>query len=341
MIIFQSVVTGDNKYKFSNQANLTSFDIHNDSPYNVGVSFGVDTGIQNADYYTSAHSYLLGIGPLGSSQRSIGGVKFNGTIYVYTQTPQGGGTTNIASVPASQITAIGYPTNSNPINTASMSRWNNIGNPVQSIMGGSTSVQNDNNVSGTSVIESTQIGAPGSNLSFLNNGSSFIAEWIGSVYTKLWQVLPGATNALLLGAASRVVEVLGNLQIDGTGNNFFNGVNYFGGTTVGAATALINTNGSVLFDNGVIGSDGAGVYTVKRLVITSGSFQRLAKQTATLPAGRNVYTHNLGWMPNAIWASDTSGNASPGVVGWDTAGVNTVNLSASLNHQYDILFLQF
>jgi hypothetical protein len=247
MIIFQSVVTGDNKYKFSNQANLTSFDVHNDSPYNVGVSFGVDTGIQNADYYTSAHSYLLGIGPLGSSQRSIGGVKFNGTIYVYTQTPAGGGTTNIASVPASQITVIGYPTNSNPINTASMSRWNNIGNPVQSIMGGATNVQNDNNVSGTSVVEATQTGAPGSNLSFLNSGSSFIAEWVGSVYTKLLQVLPGATNALLLGAASRAVEILGTLQVDGSGDSFLGGTTWFGATTPGPATAVIHASGTSEF----------------------------------------------------------------------------------------------
>jgi len=169
MIIFQQVVAADTKYSFANQPNLTLFDVHNDSPLNMGVSFGRDTGIQQADYYTSPHSILYGIGPVGNQQRSIAGVKWNGTIYIYTQTPMGGGTTNLASAPASQITVIGYATGYNPSGTTSLARMTNTGNPVNTVGGTSTAIQNDNNVTGTSIVEATVAGDGSSAVSWTNN----------------------------------------------------------------------------------------------------------------------------------------------------------------------------
>lgn len=169
MIIFQQVVAADTKYNFANQPNLTLFDVHNDSPLNMGVSFGRDTGIQQADYYTSPHSILYGIGPVGSAQRAIGGVKWNGTIYIYTQTPMGGGTTNLSSAPASQITVIGYATGYNPSGTTSLARMTNTGNPVSTVGGTSSAIQNDANAAGTSIVEATVAGDGTSAVSWTND----------------------------------------------------------------------------------------------------------------------------------------------------------------------------
>lgn len=169
MNLFQEVVAGDTTYSVANQPNLTVFDVHNDSPYNMGVSFGTNTGIQNADYYTSPHSILYGISPLSASQRSVGGVKWNGLIYIFTQTPMGGGTTNLASAPASQITIVGYPTGYQPNGTTSLSRLTNTGNPVNTVGGTATAIQNDNNTSGTSIVEATVAGDGASAISWTND----------------------------------------------------------------------------------------------------------------------------------------------------------------------------
>src|SRR5487761_67121 len=169
MIVFQEIVTGNQKYSFSNQPNLTVFDMHNDSPYNMGVSFGNDTGIGNADYYTSPHSILIGIGPTGKGQRSVGGVRWSGTVYLYTQTPMGGGTTNLASAPAQQITVIGYATGYNPTGTTSLNRMNNVANPVNTVGGSANSLQNDNNIAGTVIMEASVSADPSSAVRLTND----------------------------------------------------------------------------------------------------------------------------------------------------------------------------
>jgi hypothetical protein len=169
MILWQNVVSGDTKYSFSNVGDMIIFDIHNDSPYNIGVSFGSDTGILQADFYSSPHSILYGISPASAKQRSIGGVKFSGTVYMYTQTPSGGGTTNLASAPASMITVVGYPAGYSPNGTTSLSRLTNTGNPVSTVSGISTAIQNDTNAAGASIVEATVSGDSNSAVSWTNS----------------------------------------------------------------------------------------------------------------------------------------------------------------------------
>lgn len=91
----------------------------------------------------------------------------------------------------------------------------NQGNPTT--VGSVQQVINDNNVSGTEVVESTQTGSSGQNLFADNAGNAKIAEYVSGVYTILLQVISGAATAIKLGSASpaRAVQVLGDMTVNG------------------------------------------------------------------------------------------------------------------------------
>lgn len=137
-VLFQQVVAADSKYTFTNDPSCTVWDIHNDNPYNMGISLGRDTGILNADYYASPHSILYGVVAPGSNKYTIGGVKFTGTIYLYTQTPLSAATTDLSSAPASSITVIGYPNGSNPSSSTSLNRMSTIAKAINTNPGSTT-----------------------------------------------------------------------------------------------------------------------------------------------------------------------------------------------------------
>lgn len=158
-IIFQQIVGADSKYSFSNDPSNVLFDIHNDSPYNMGVSFGRDVGISGCDIYTSPQSILFGI-PVPGGKYRVGGSRFNGQIYLYTQTPLGG-TTSFSSSPAQSITVLGYPVGSNPQGTTSLNRLANVGNSLPvTTTSSATSTVNDGSAAGTTLVESTPTGKP-------------------------------------------------------------------------------------------------------------------------------------------------------------------------------------
>lgn len=78
-----------------------------------------------------------------------------------------------------------------------------------------TSIQNDNNGAGTSIIEATVTGSPQSNVAVDNSGNVTIGEWTGAVFTKNLQVFANATPSVKLGAVGHTTEVLGGLTVDG------------------------------------------------------------------------------------------------------------------------------
>ena len=221
-IVFQQAVTADSKYDFANPSAFTLFDIHNDTPFNMGVSFGQDTGIQNADYYTSPHSVLYGIPAPGAQKYSVGGSRFTGMIFLYTQTPIGGGSVlTTSSAPASSITVIGYPAGSQPQGTTSLNRQQTVGNNVNTVGGSATSVQNDNNPLTPSnvFVESTPTGASGSTVSIATDGTVTIKGDVANVLTTLLQLIPGAASgasSVKLADSARTTEILGKLLADGT-----------------------------------------------------------------------------------------------------------------------------
>ena len=268
MILLQQVVTGDTTYTVVNQANLVVFDVHNDSPYNMGVSFGHDTGIQNAEYFTSAHSILYGIGPIAAQQRSVGGVKWTGTIYIYTQTPAGGGNTDLSNAPAKQITVIGYPAGYNPAGTTSLSRMNNIANPVSTSVTSTNSIVNSGNPPGTSIISATPSDAASATWTADTSGNLTVKGDNSGTLTTLIQLIAGASPSVKLAAAAVLTEALGNLKVDGTFESV--GAATCDSTLTVTGTSLLTgavTASAAMTVNGTLTGAGSG-----GIVSTSGAF---------------------------------------------------------------------
>jgi len=111
-------------------------------------------------------------------------------------------------------------------------RTGNIGNTVNTSMGSSNSVQNDNNVTGTQFIEATESGSPQSNVSIDNSGNAYIGQYVGGVFKKLWEVIRNSTPVVYLlnrfwsfsGSTMQVADSSGVLAnvfgVDGNGFTF-------------------------------------------------------------------------------------------------------------------------
>lgn len=127
-------------------------------------------------------------------------------------------------------------------------RQASVGNPggIQTTTNTSVGIVNDNNPSGSQMIESTLSGQSASSVLMTNDGALTIKELIGGLLVQI--VKTAASDPVVaLGAASHLVEVLGNLQADGTlavtGASTFTGLATFnGGATVnGTLTASVST----------------------------------------------------------------------------------------------------
>ncbi len=125
---------------------------------------------------------------------------------------------NINSWPGSYVIVDTFGLNEKPDGTFPMTlnRAGNIGNQVTLVAGSSTSVQNDNNAAGTTVVEATVLGSPTSNVSILNDGSGWFGMWVNPTFTKVFQWFSSGTTVLKLAAANLLTEILGNLKVDGT-----------------------------------------------------------------------------------------------------------------------------
>jgi len=152
-----------------------------------------------------------------------------------------------------QIDSFGLGESPGGVYPMNLNRTGNIGNQVTTAVGSSTSVQNDNNASGTEFIEATVLGSPTSNEAHFNDGSGWLGRWNNPTFTKIFQWFSTGTTALKLGAVgSFLVEVLGNLQVDGnevvTGTGSWNSAgatidntSTFNGNAVSVSTASIGT----------------------------------------------------------------------------------------------------
>jgi hypothetical protein len=178
MIIAQQIVAPDEKYVFSLTSSFASYDVHNDSPFNVAISFGTDTGFIGADYYLSPHTILYGAMADQGGSYVVSG-RSAGQIYLYTQTPLGGGVTDPSTAPALQVSIVGYAAGHAPQSTIAMNRWQNIGNTVNSnVTTTQNTLVNDGSAPGTTIIESTPAGGTTSTVKFDNNGNANLAGTI-------------------------------------------------------------------------------------------------------------------------------------------------------------------
>ncbi|HWS82811.1 MAG TPA: hypothetical protein VN207_00980 [Ktedonobacteraceae bacterium] len=118
--------------------------------------------------------------------------------------------------PISQVNIEAYQPNETILGTYPMpiQHTSYIPNTVSTAMGGSTTWQNDNNISGTQVGEATVAGSPGSNIIIQNQGLVEVLQWIGGVLTQIFKTDPGAASVVKLGNTNLTTEALGNMTVD-------------------------------------------------------------------------------------------------------------------------------
>jgi hypothetical protein len=149
------------------------------------------------------------------------------------------------SPPQSMCTIIGYDNNEVVPGTYPLAlvRQANLGNPI-AVATAATSVQNDGNIAGSSVLESTVTGQVSSNQTWTNDSQVNLSLIIGGIFVQ-WLKTQNIDPLVQLGAMSHLVQILGSLTVNQ--NLTVTGNSTIGGTlTAGTfAPSSINTPGGV------------------------------------------------------------------------------------------------
>ncbi len=239
MIVAQQIVAVDERYQINPSTGLTMFDFHNNSPFNIGISFGSDTGMNNAQYFASPQSVLYGIDAIQATKFTVGGSRFGGNIFLYTQAPPGGSTI-YANAPSNCVTVIGYQEGQQPQNVSSLNGLVNLGNSLP-LSTSSSGFQNDGNLAGTLIGEATVSGdTNGSAVQLQNTGILILGNrtYGGQLTAHQIFCLNSGTQNLMI-----AVE-------DGDGNMHIYNVNGATKITNSAHTAVVLTiddQGDILF----------------------------------------------------------------------------------------------
>jgi hypothetical protein len=193
-----------------------------------------------------------------------------------------------------------------------LNRAGNVGNPVSFVSGSSTSVQNDNNASGTQVVEMTVLGSPSSNEVHNNDGSGWIGRWINPTFTKMFQWFSAGTTALQLGATGLLTEILGTFKVDQT----------------------LTVVGTSSLDNGAITTDGAGNETATSVTATTINATTVGATTVnvgTVNATTVNATGNFNPLGNVILENNVplqiedSGDTARNVLTVDASNIVTLS----------------
>lgn len=346
MIVDQSIITGETYYDVNPEKSLVTFDVQNDSPYNVGVSLTGEVGFMNCEYHCPAEGLIAGMTPQGL-QFAIGGETFGGTIWVYTQVPLGG--TIPTNPPASQITIMGYPQGGAPSSTSSMSRLTNTGNAVSTNVSGASLLQNDGNPVSTPIIETTVSGQSTSNITATNDGALNWRALIAGVMIEAIQIaLTG--NLIQIAAAGQNTEIVGNAIVDGlltalasinlTGNlNLENGSET--GVVYNDATHLSftpPTTGGFQFNKAGGSGNGQSIFfdEVNGLSITSAlplKFAHYAGESISAiknfsGTGSGTFSHGLGIQPTTSFTQTNVTGGGSQTMGASSYGASTVVITA-------------
>jgi hypothetical protein len=122
--------------------------------------------------------------------------------------------TGAGTAPFSLVTGEGYEPNEAEgivFSQGPLARQLNIGNSLN-VSTSTTQVINDGSAANTQVVEATQTGASSSNVVIENDGTVIIREGTTTL-VDLLKIIPGAVTALILGAATRATQIVGDLLI--------------------------------------------------------------------------------------------------------------------------------
>ncbi len=161
---------------------------------------------------------------------------------------------------------------------------------------------NDGTIAST-IIESTVYSSADSNVVVKNDGTWNIVEYVSSVLTALFRIIPG--TGLKLGSASpaRSVEVVGNLLVDGnaTVTTGSQALGAYSGATFGATTM---TSGNFTCSGALTGSSLVTTSTVgaSKANFTTGGISRIStgQLVNVAPSSATAFNHSLGTTPDIV-----------------------------------------
>lgn len=159
---------------------------------------------------------------------------------------------NTADWPGSYVYIDTFGTSERPSGQYPMAlpRTGNIGNTVNTSMGGSNTLQNDGNVGTTEFLEATASGSSTSNYSFKTSGDMWIGQYVSSTFKKLWEIVTGSSPVVYLlnrfwafsGSVLQVADSNGTLAnifgVDG------NGFTFLQNHATGKETVIYSSTGS-------------------------------------------------------------------------------------------------
>jgi hypothetical protein len=112
------------------------------------------------------------------------------------------------------------------------------------------------------------------------------------------------------------------------------------GSPPGIAASVLNNIETFLtagwFDSAIF-SDGAGMLTVVKLALTTGSFTRVAKFGAyAVSTSTNTFAHNLGVVPDLILLTITGATATTRTVCYDDTYNDATNMKLTGNASFNV-----
>src|SRR5438034_6562581 len=188
---------------------------------------------------------------------------------------------------------------------ATLSRQTNIGN-AGTVLTAASSVQNDGNIAGSSLLEATVAGDVSSAVSLTNDAIFALGD---------------AAHKGSLTAAGPVT-IQGSLHVSGS--------------SVGATTTLDGTPPNV-------STDGSGNVSVASLAFTVGKISRISYFVASLTTSSANYAHGLGVLPDMVIGINrgTLSGANPMKYNPATSDGTNAALVATQNGTFDFLALKF
>lgn len=257
MRVDKRAVTGGTPYSATANTGLTCFRIINDSPFDLDITWGPGGTVSET---VAPHTVEDGMVP-EQVQVTMGNSRWGGTISISPVVPIGG--TLPDNAPAQQVTIDGY-SGLRPRRGYGLSRLQNVGNSSGGSSAMANQLKNDGNNPGTNVIEVTQSGSTGSNISADNQANFVLAEYVGGILTTIFQVIAGATagnDVVKLGKAGNFfAHVLGNLKVDGSlsSDAALLTTDGAGGITAASLSTSGNVTGAFLIGTRLVCSGGPG-----------------------------------------------------------------------------------
>lgn len=250
---------------------------------------------------------------------------------------------NIVATPISQLAIVTYEAHEHVPGTypAALVRSLSIGNSVSSTTS-TNQVINDANPAVMTVLEATQSGnASGSNALISNDGSFTFAQFVSSVYTNLFQLIPGASPLLRLGA-KLILEAVDNsganlsniFGVDSSGNTFLQNHKANNQTVIydknGVALLTVDANGMAKIAGTTQSQNGDTtgsqstlefLYGIVKILVYQQNNYRQAGATGNTITLKQPFTFGAAWFNmgcGGVAAKQNGSNQTTNEITWGT-----------------------